>query len=125
MLTRCGSPSSSPMSLEFPRCCLIVGLGASDRGRHLSRSSLQLTVDACEAAVADCGLEVREIDGLASYPGGNPTLFDIKEELGLRLDWFSSGAEGPAQLGPFINACMAVATGEARSVLLYRTVEMF
>ena len=30
---------------------------------------LSLTVDACEAAIADAGLTLDDIDGLSTYPG--------------------------------------------------------
>lgn len=33
---------------------------------------MELTVQACERAVADAGLTMDDIDGLASYPGAGP-----------------------------------------------------
>ena len=47
----------------------ISGIGQSDVGRRLGRDPLELTLDACCAAIADAGLTRREIDGLATYPG--------------------------------------------------------
>ena len=34
---------------------------------------LELTLDACLAAIADAGLEVSDIDGLSTYPGSMTT----------------------------------------------------
>ena len=56
------------------RAC-VTGIGQSDVGRRLGRDPLELTLDACLAAIEDAGLERGDIDGLATYPGimiGNP-----------------------------------------------------
>ena len=50
---------------------------------------------------------------------GTPT---VQDALRLSLNWHSGGPEGPAQIAAVINAVMAVATGLARHVLVYRTV---
>ena len=49
---------------------VISGVGQSAIGRQLDRSGFQLTLDAILAAVADAGLTVDDIDGLAMFPGG-------------------------------------------------------
>ena len=109
---------------------VISGIGQSDVGRRLGRDELDLTIDAALAAIADAGLTVGDIDGLATYPGGmggpagfagpgSPTLQDA---LRLSLNWHNGGVEGPAQIQAVIKAVMAVATGLARHVLVYRTV---
>jgi acetyl-CoA acetyltransferase len=46
----------------------------------------------------------------------------VQDALRLSLRWHSGGPEGPAQIQAVINAVMAVATGLARHVLVYRTV---
>ena len=92
---------------------VVTGLGQSQIGRQLSCSPLELTLDAALAAIADAGLSRSDIDGVSAYPGGNPPVFDVKDALRLDLTWFDAGAEGPAQLRAFTNACMAVEAGEA------------
>lgn len=109
---------------DFPRGCWITGVGTSAIGRHLGQPAGALTLDACLTALADAGLEPADVDGLASYPGGSPPLFDVVEALGLDLRWLSAGAEGPAQLGPIVNGCLAVTGGLARHVLAFRTTTM-
>jgi acetyl-CoA acetyltransferase len=113
------------------RRAIISGIGQSAVGRRLGRSDLDLTVEACLEAIADAGLTREDIDGLASYPGGGlalpqgfagPGTPEVQDALRLQLSWHGAGLEGPAQLGPVVNACMAVATGLARHVLVYRTV---
>jgi acetyl-CoA acetyltransferase len=109
----------------------LTGIGQSEVGRRLNRDPLSLTADACLAAIADAGLEVADIDGLSTYPGGmmpaaagftGAGVTEVQEMLRLELNWFCGGPELPGQLGAVINACAAVATGLARHVLCFRTV---
>jgi acetyl-CoA acetyltransferase len=109
---------------------VISGIGQSDVGRRLGRDPLDLTLDACLAALADAGLDRAQIDGLATYPGamGTPPGFsgagiaEVQDALRLELDWYSGGLEQPGQLGSVIQACLAVAGGLATHVLCFRTV---
>ena len=109
----------------------VTGIGQSAVGRRLDLDPLLLTADACLAAIADAGLDRRDIDGLSTYPGGGMTgapgfsgagVTEVQEMLRLNLNWFCGGPELPGQLGAVINACLAVATGLARHVLCFRTV---
>ena len=118
------------MTEGFERRVVISGIGQSAVGRRLGRTGIDLTVDAALAAIADAGLSVSDIDGLATYPGagGGPGGFagpgspEVHDAMRLRLNWHSGGIEGPAQMAAVINGSMAVATGLARHVLCYRTV---
>jgi acetyl-CoA acetyltransferase len=119
---------SLPERLE--RRSVISGIGQSAVGRRLGRSELDLTVDACLAAIADAGLTRDDIDGLATFPGAGvgtggfagPSSPEVQDALRLRLNWHDGGLEGPGQLRAVFAACMAVAAGLARHVLVYRTV---
>ena len=110
---------------------IISGIGQSDVGRRLGRSGLDLTIDAALEAIADAGLTVADIDGLATYPGafpGGPPGFsgpgspDVHDALRLDLSWHRGGIEGPAQLSAVVDAVVAVQAGLANHVLVYRTV---
>ena len=109
---------------------IVSGAAQSRVGRRLMRSDLDLTLEACLAAIEDAGLEREQIDGLASYPGrmGTPAGFSgpgtptLQDALRLQLDWHRAGPEGAAQYAPIIDAVLAVAAGFARHVLVYRTV---
>jgi acetyl-CoA acetyltransferase len=111
------------------RAC-ITGIGQSAVGRRLGRDPLELTLDACLAAIADAGLEREDIDGLATYPGamgGAPGFSgagctEVQDALRLNLDWWAGGMESPGQLGSVVNACLAVAAGLANHVLCFRSV---
>ena len=113
------------------RRAAITGIGQSDIGRRLDRDPLELTLDACLAAIADAGLTREDIDGLATYPGGigagapgftGAGLADVHDALRLKLNWFTGGLELPGQLGSVIDACLAVAAGLAKHVLCFRSV---
>jgi acetyl-CoA acetyltransferase len=112
------------------RRAALTGIGQSEVGRRLGRDPLELTLDACLAAIADAGLTPRDIDGLATYPGamgGAPGftgagITEVHDALRLELNWFSGGIERPGQLGAVIDACAAVATGLASHVLCFRSV---
>ena len=119
------------MEESLERRAVISGIGQSDVGRRLERTDIDLTIDACLAAIADAGLTRDDIDGIAAYPGGGlaisggfagPGTPEVQDALRLKVNWHGAGLEGPAQLGAVINACMAVATGLARHVVVYRTV---
>ncbi len=118
------------MAGPFQGRVAITGIGQSDVGRRLGRDPLELTLDACLAAIADAGLTPADIDGIATYPGAmdNPPGFsgagvtDVHDALRLKLNWYYGGIESPGQTGSTINGMMAVATGLASHVLCFRTV---
>ena len=82
---------------------IFSGVGQSEITRRESRSAIDLTLDAALEAIAHAGLDSSEIDGLSSYPGvrkdispgfGPVALADVKNALGLQLNWHSAGWEG-------------------------------
>jgi acetyl-CoA acetyltransferase len=116
---------------KFEDDVIISGIGQSEIARRLGRSSLSLTLDAISAALADAGLSGDEIGALATYPGGGtalgpgfsgPSLTDVYDAMGLDVNLLMGNYEGPAQLGPILNACLAISSGLTRHVVVYRTV---
>jgi acetyl-CoA acetyltransferase len=108
----------------------ITGIGMSEVGVRLTRSPLGLTLDAVKAAIADAGLTLDQIDGVATYPGKMQIFMgfspvssdDLIEVLGLKTRWHIGAAESTAQLGAITEAANAVKAGLARHVLCFRTV---
>lgn len=107
----------------------ITGIGMSDIGRRLMRPPLSLTVDAVQAAVVDAGLELDDIDGLSTWPGGSSGVgmseggvSALEDALGLRPTWYNGGGETFGPAGSVIAAMVAVAAGLARHVVCFRTV---
>jgi acetyl-CoA acetyltransferase len=116
---------------KFEDSVIISGIGQSAVGRCLGRSPLSLTLDAISEALRDAGLSPSDLRGLAAYPGGGtslgpgfagPSLTEVYEAMGLEPDLIMGNFEGPAQLGPVLNGCLAIHAGLARHVLVYRTV---
>jgi acetyl-CoA acetyltransferase len=108
----------------------ITGIGQSEVGRPSDKSALRLTLEASLEAIADAGLTRADIDGIACWPGdymsgdsfspiGTQELLSV---LGLKVDWYCGGYEGPGPLAAVFNAAMAVATGLCKHVLVYRTI---
>ena len=116
---------------DFENRSIISGIGQSQIGRRLYRTGLDLTVEAALEAVADAGLTLADIDGIATYPGGGsaggadfsgPGTPEVQDALRLEVNWHTGGIEGAAQLAAVVNAVMAVGAGLADHVLVYRTV---
>lgn len=107
---------------------IISGVGLSAIGRRLGRGSLDLTIEAGLRAIADAGLDRRDIDGIATgsgyavAPGAAPvSTTDLQEALRLQVNWYAAAADS-TQMSALINASMAVASGQARHVLVFRSV---
>lgn len=118
------------MTMQVPeRQAIISGIGQSAAGRRLGRGGLDLTLEAVMAAIEDAGIDRKEIDGIASWPGykaDSPgfspvSVGQLKDALGLNLNWYNAGSEA-TQMSGVLNACMAVASGQARHVICFRTV---
>jgi acetyl-CoA acetyltransferase len=116
---------------KFEDAVVISGIGQSQIGRRLGRSALSLTTEAISAAISDAGLTPADIDGLATYPGGGtsinpgfagPALAEVYDTMGFEPEYLMGNFEGPAQLGPILNGCLAINAGLASHVIVYRTV---
>jgi acetyl-CoA acetyltransferase len=93
-------------------------------------SPIGMFADAALAAIADAGLTRDDIDGISTYPGNQMNTggyapvgaSDAIDILGLKVSWYSGAQEGPAQIMALITATMAVETGRARHVLVFRSL---
>jgi acetyl-CoA acetyltransferase len=99
----------------------IAGVGATPyyfRGTSLPQTLYELIGKAALAAVADAGLKIRDVDGLAFYATGfEPGL--ITQSLGIRELTFASvvSGQGAGSAGVLDIAAMAIETGRANAVL--------
>ncbi|OBG64700.1 OB-fold domain-containing protein [Mycobacterium sp. E3339] len=114
---------------KFEDKVALTGIGMSPIGRRLMQPPLALTVQACEAAIADAGLTYADIDGLSTYPGamtvagmGEGGVTALEAALGIRPTWHNGAMETFGPGGSVIAAMMAVACGLARHVLCFRTL---
>ena len=114
---------------KFEDKVALTGIGMSPIGRRQMVPALSLTVQACEAAVADAGLDFDDIDGLSTYPGGGNFggfgeggVTALEATLGIRPTWHNGGMETFGPGGSVIAAMLAVSAGLARHVLCFRTL---
>lgn len=108
----------------------ITGIGQSEVKRPSAKSAMALTVDACMEAIADAGLRREDIDGVACWPGDNNNGNSFSPvgpnaligTLGLKVNWYGGGYEGPGPLAGVINGALAIAAGLCRHVVVFRTI---
>jgi acetyl-CoA acetyltransferase len=106
----------------------IVGVGESRYtrwGKIGDVTEHALACQAIQAAVADAGLAMDDVDGLASFAEDRNEAVFLAAELGLpalrfgNMVWMPGGGGGCAAVG---NAAMAVETGQAEVVVVYRSL---
>ncbi len=114
---------------KFEDKVALTGIGMSPIGRRLMQLPLSLTVQACEAAIADAGLTYADIDGLSTYPGainvggfGEGGVTALEAALGIQPTWHNGAMETFGPGGSVIAAMLAIAGGLARHVLCFRTL---
>ena len=93
----CGSPCSSPaeerwrlVTRYIEKRAAISGVGQSDVARRLGRDPLELTLDACLAAIADAGLRAQGHRRAVDLPGR-----DVAGQ-GVQRGWRLRGHRRPA-----------------------------
>jgi acetyl-CoA acetyltransferase len=101
----------------------IVGIGQTPFARQLPGSETELAVEAVLAALADAGIEAREVDGLCSYSLESTDEVTLAATIGAGdVTFFSQvgygGGAGCAVVG---QAALAVATGQASVVVAWRS----
>lgn len=114
------------MSLR-DRCC-IVGVGSTaygKRGAFYERGQVDQIREALEGALAESGLDRREIDGFASYSvdTNDPSL--LAPALGIPNVDFSNlvfGGGGGGTCAAVANAAAAIVAGLARVVMVYKVI---
>ncbi|HXW32837.1 MAG TPA: hypothetical protein VEJ21_07060, partial [Acidimicrobiales bacterium] len=88
-------------------------------------SEYQLAVRAVLAAVEDAGFAVEDVDGLASFADDRNAATFMAADLGIAelryatMSWLPGGGGACAAVG---NAAMAVETGQAEVVVVYRSL---
>lgn len=109
------------------RACL-VGIGETRYakwGGITDASEYGLAVEAVLAALADAGIPVDEVDGLASFAEDRNEATFMAADLGIAelryasMSWLPGGGGACAAVA---NAAMAVETGQAEVVVVYRSL---
>ena len=106
----------------------IIGVGESEytrRGGIMDRTEFHVLCEAINNAVADAGIDRRDIDGFCSFGYERHEPVQLQVALGMRHMRFSNlvwGAGGGGCAGAVMNAALAVNSGICQNVLVYRSV---
>jgi len=102
----------------------IVGLGATEFSKNSGRTELRLALEATLSALKDAGIDPGEVEGFSSYSVDKVPEYEIARLLGCKdVKFFSQVPHGGgAACGPVMHAAMAVATGMAKVVVVYRAM---
>ncbi|MDQ3061063.1 MAG: lipid-transfer protein [Pseudomonadota bacterium] len=102
----------------------IVGLGATEFSKNSGRTEIRLAMEATLQALADAGIDPSEVDGFSSYSIDKVPEYEIARLLGANnVKFFSQVPHGGgAACAPILHAAMAVATGVAKTVVVYRAM---
>jgi acetyl-CoA acetyltransferase len=101
---------------------IISGIGISRVGRKTGIAGIDLTRESVAAAIADAGLEPGDVEGIATL--GETPADDVAEAFGMRDLQPVALVPSGGLLAPVMGAFLAVASGDVRHVLVYRTVQM-
>jgi acetyl-CoA acetyltransferase len=104
------------------RGAIISGIGISHIGRKSGIAGIDLTAESSLQAIHDAGLAPADIDGIATM--GDTPIPEAAARLDIEPAWTGGSMGRWGLLSPVVNAFHGVASGEARHVLVYRTVNM-
>src|SRR5438552_5837300 len=101
---------------------VIVGIGHTAYSQKSGRSELAMAAEACLGAIQDAGLQPDDIDGITRLDMDTVTYVALQNALGIPyLRYYPTF--GYANLCAAVtNAAMAVATGMASNVLVFRSM---
>ena len=101
----------------------VVGLGNTEYSTDSGRTEWQLAIEAVTTAVADAGLELRDVDGLIRYSADHVNEAMLAETLGLDLGYHSQvGFGGQSAAAVVGHAAAAIEAGLASVVVCYRSL---
>lgn len=101
---------------------IIAGIGQTEFSKCSGRSELQLAAEAAKAAIDDAGMTPADIDGMVTFTLDTNDELLLMRALGIPdLAYWSRTPHGGAGAHTTVqHAAMAVASGAARAVLVYR-----
>jgi acetyl-CoA acetyltransferase len=103
---------------------VIVGIGNTKFSKDSGVSELSLAVQAVKAAIDDAGLKPSDIDGMATFTMDTNDEIEVARALGVGALTFYGRSHygGGAATSCLHQATMAVATGMAETVVVYRAL---
>jgi acetyl-CoA acetyltransferase len=102
----------------------IAGIGQTKYSKNSGVSELSLATEAVRNAIDDAGIEPREVDGLVTFTMDSSDEIEVARAVGISdMTMFSQiNYGGGAAVGLIHQAAMAIATGSAKNVVVYRAL---
>lgn len=112
------------MPISLKNEAAVAGIGCTEFSKNSGRSELQLAAESIKAACDDAGISPSEIDGLISYTLDSTDECEVARAVGAKhLTMFSRiHYGGAAAVGTIHHAAMAIATGQASTVVCWRAM---
>lgn len=112
------------MPISLKNEAAIAGIGLTEFSKDSGRSELQLAAECIKSACDDAGISPSEIDGLVSYTLDHTDEIEVARAVGANdLTMFSRiNYGGGAAVGTIQQAAMAIATGQATTVVCWRAM---
>jgi acetyl-CoA acetyltransferase len=101
---------------------VIAGIGQTEFSKASGRSELQLAAEAAKAAIADAGMTPADIDGLVTFTQDSNDELLLMRSVGIPevRFWSRTPHGGAGAHSTILHAALAVNSGVANSVLVYR-----
>ena len=113
---------TDPKGPPLRDAAVIVGIGHTEFSKNIGRPEQTIALEAIKAALDDAGVSPKDVDGTVKYSLENTFEHDIARNLGIpNLRYFGDVAYGGgAGCGAVGHAAMAIATGAAETVVVWR-----
>ena len=110
--------------MSLKNTAAIAGIGLTEFSKNSGVSELSLAAQCITAACDDAGISPSEIDGLVSYTLDSTDEIEVARAVGAGdLSFFGRiNYGGGAAVGTILQAVMAVATGQAETVVCWRAM---
>ena len=110
--------------MTFVRKAAIVGIGQTEFSKDSGRTELRMAVEATHAALAEAGLEPKDVDGITTFSMDHNEETDVAGNVGTSPLRFFSRVEygGGAACAVVQQAALAVTSGLADVVVAYRSL---
>ena len=112
------------MAANFGHKSAIVGVANTEFSKNSGRSELQLACEVVRDAIADAGLKPSDVDGMTTFTMDTNDEIEVARAVGIKdLSFYSRVPHGGgAGTGCIQQAAMAIATGQAEVVVVYRAL---
>lgn len=112
------------MSFSIKNQTAVAGIGQTAYSKKSGVSELALATEAVRKAIDDAGLKPSDVDGLVTFTMDSSDEVEVARTVGIgdMTFWSKVNYGGGAAVGLVAHAAMAVASGMAKNVVVYRAL---